>query len=466
MKKIMSLLLVLLLSVTFVGCTKTESTSQIDELTAKIADLESKIAINETNSNDFQTEIDDLKAKLAQLETESTSKQTEIENLKSKIKVLEDNLFDGSITIVIEHEDGLNQTKEIRFIESKEKSVFDLLNENCDLTFEDSTYGKYLTSIGDLSPKYGAYIAIDKNDSYATEGLEKIAYTDGDVFTFKIDWFDLVEKAVNTAIQNFISNYANDYVNEDDFDYLVGSSLNHLNVIDQFVNTQDVVSKYEGYTSTNGKELFKAIITVTAAGGNPTDVNGTDLLEQLIQNEPIGPWALTSYSSIALNAYNHSKDVTSYRTKIIDDLTMVNTPKDAGADMGGMTLIALSDYKDETNVQTVIEEYTNYISSENQLASGGVTDSYSGENSATIAQVILGLVANNINPRDKEFTKENGDLITRLLEFELGDGSFKWKPTDENADKGFSTPQAFAALVAYQQYKNTNNSFNIYDFKG
>ncbi len=126
-----------------------------------------------------------------------------------------------------------------------------------------------------------------------------------------------------------------------------------------------------------------------------------------------------------------------------------------------------------TDVDSLIEEYTTWIST-SQLDSGGVMTrdvvwgetTYPGtENASSISQIILGLIANGIDPTGIDYTKGTNNLISRLLEFGTETGSFDYVMGDElTEDLAFSTPQAFLALVAYQVYSNTYNAVNPYDF--
>jgi outer membrane murein-binding lipoprotein Lpp len=456
MKKIMSLVTIICLTLLLVGCSNESLNDDITDLQTRIEELE--------NTDQVESEITKLKEQIAALVTNDTAKQNEIEDLKLRLQTLEDLYFDGVLTIVLEDDLGSQKFRTVRFVEAEDQNLFQLLYSNLEVEFEESTIGKYITNIEGLNPKVGSYVSLYQNGEYATAGIEAIRYQDGDVFTFKVEWYDEVEKAVHTAINLFIENYVTDFINEEKIDYTVASALYHLGILQDYVRLEDVKTQYQDLASTNGQELFKAILIVSASGGNPTDVNGNNLIQQLVDLAPTGPWNATTNGAIAFNAYPHGIEATTYTTTMLDDLITTNTPKSAGLDMGGTTLMALSHYQDEAGVQTVIDDYLAFVK-EKQLPSGGVDDPWSGDNSATLAQIILGLVANGIDPRDSQFVKENGDLLTRLMDFVQEDGSFKFQPESTEADLMFSTPQAFAALVAYQQFKNSDGAFNLYEFK-
>jgi hypothetical protein len=463
MKKIMSLITVFLLAVVLVGCNNESLESSITDLETRIAELETNKGDVTTDLSELETKITQLKQEIEDLKTSQTTNTTVIEDLKNRLSQLEAQFFDGIITVVLEDEYGTTTYHSLPYKKADDKSLLELLDEQIDVDYETSTYGAMLNSIEHLKPKYGAYIAILENGEYSTVGIDALTYEDKDVFTFRVEWWDQTEQAVDTAIQNFISNYATHYITNEKVDYYVGSAFYHLGGMEDLISLDTVETMYQDLESASSGELFKAILIVSAAGGDPTDVNGNNLMQQLIDLAPIGQWNVTTNGAIALNAYSHAIDATNYETSIIDDLVNTNTPKSAGLDMGGITLMALAHYKDEEGVQTIIDEYVAFVKEE-QLSTGGVNDPWSGDNAATLTQIILGLVANDIDPRDPQFTKENGDLLTRLLDFALEDGSFKLHADSTEADLMFSTPQAFAALVAYQEFKNSGEAFNLYEF--
>ena len=134
---------------------------------------------------------------------------------------------------------------------------------------------------------------------------------------------------------------------------------------------------------------------------------------------------------------------------------------------------ALMAYLKDHGIQTLIDDYVDWIKAD-QLPSGGIKTrdmvwgdtTYPGtENAASIAQVILGLIANDIDPASGDFVVGTSNLILRLTQFQVEDGSFDWDITDTIVnDKAFSTPQAFLALSTYFKFMNQMNYTNPYDF--
>ncbi len=186
----------------------------------------------------------------------------------------------------------------------------------------------------------------------------------------------------------------------------------------------------------------------------------------------VGPYGQTAYALLALDSFSYIYDYSAYLSAAIADLS-TTTPYDLGLDAGGVSILALSSHTTEPGVQDLIDEFTTWISA-SQLDSGGVKTrdiiwgdtTYPGtENASSISQVILGLLANGINPTGPDYTKLEGNLITSLLSFQTETGSFDWAKNDEQTeDLAFSTPQAFLALVAYQVYSSTYSAVNPYNF--
>lgn len=343
----------------------------------------------------------------------------------------------------------------------------ELMEDNFIFNILVSDYGTTLLSIEHLNPKTGAYVAISKNGEMSNVGIDLIEFTDGDSFEFEVVWWDDTEKAVDEAVKLFLENLASDYVNSTVIDYNVISALKLLGVADQYLSSSEAELLVSEDTLVTVNDYFKAIIKLQSIGVN-TDVLYSDL--SLIVTP--GMFGQTAYGLLALDSNNHTSD---YNTFIMNALADLNTtsPYDSGLDAGGISLVALSNYTDETGVEDLITEFTDFITS-SQLNSGGVktrditwgdTVFPGTENAASIAQVVMGLIANGINPTSENYSVEENNLITRLLEYQTNTGSFDWVFDDEyDEDLVFSTPQAFLALVVYQTYSNTYEAVNPYNF--
>ena len=363
-----------------------------------------------------------------------------------------------------------NQSETIEtvvFNDDFEGDFQELMEDNFNLNVSVSDYGTTLLSIEHLSPKTGAYVAISKNGEMSNVGIDLIEFTDGDSFEFDVVWWDDTEKAVDEAIKLFLENLASDYVSSTVIDYNVISALKLLGVADQYLSSSEAVSLVSEDALVTVNDYFKAIIKLQSVGAN-TD----DLYSDLSLIIAPGMYGQTAYGLLALDSNVHTADYSTFVISALADLN-ITTPYDSGLDAGGISLVALSNYTDETGVEELITEFTDWITS-SQLDSGGVKTKditwgdtvYPGtENAASIAQVVMGLIANGINPTGENYTVEENNLITRLLEYQTSTGSFDWAFDDEfEEDLVFSTPQAFLALVVYQTYSNTYEAVNPYNF--
>jgi len=457
MKKLFSLASIFLLILVLTGCTieneLTDLQQEIEAKNALISELQEDI-LEITLSSQYNADLnEDLTASIAELETQ--------------IAQLQALIYDNVITFTLADEYGVFNSKTVGYNNDFTGNLFDILDQNFDVGYSDSEWGKFIYSLEYLSPKTGAYIAFSKNGEKSMVGVDAATFEDGDVFSFEVVWWDLTQEAVDDAIQLFLQNYASNFVSEEEVEFNVISGLVLLGVIEKYISLEEVETLVDEMTLSTVNDYFKAIILLQSVGGN-TDI----LISELNNFVTVGPYGQTAYGLLALDSYNHSTDYSAFTTNALNDLN-TNSPYSLGLDAGGISLIALSNYRDETGVQALIDEYTEWVST-SQLNTGGVKTrditwgdtTYPGtENAATISQVILGLIANNINPTGPNYTKTENNLITRLLQYQTVTGSFDYILDDEvSEDLAFSTPQAFLALVAYQTYVNTYEAVNPYNF--
>ena len=373
--------------------------------------------------------------------------------------------YEVSFTFTDEYE--VTSTELVIFDEDFEGSFQELMALDLMFSFSTSDYGTTLLTIEHLNPKTGAFIAISKNGEMSNVGIDLIEFTDGDSFEFEVVWWDDTQKAVDDAIILFLENHASDYVNGEVIDYNVLLALELLGVVDQYASENDIFSVFGEIDLVIVNDYFKAIMLLEVA-----DLTTTQYVTELNTIAVPGPYGQTAYGLLALDSNSQSVDYSVYVTSALADLD-TTSPYDLGLDAGGISLVALSNYTDEAGVNSLISEYSTWIST-SQLNTGGVKTrdvvwgdtTYPGtENAASISQVIMGLIANDIDPTGVDYTKGDNNLITRLLEYQTDTGSYDWAFDDEyTEDLAFSTPQAFLALVVYQTYANTYAPVNPYDF--
>lgn len=229
-------------------------------------------------------------------------------------------------------------------------------------------------------------------------------------------------------------------------------------------------------------DIERLAIAAVAIDKDPTDINGTNLIEylydspmrgetdsMLIQgnNGPI--FALIALDSLDFPEPEESKW---NREKLIQEL--IQNQNDDGSwslnpsypnpsiDVTAMAIIGLSPYKDQPDVNEAIEGAIEYLSSV-QNDKGGFTESFvGGTSSEATSQTIIGLTAYGMDPTDEMFTKNGNNLIDHLLTYQNADGGFSHLL--DYGSNGMATEQAMQALVAYDLF--VNDGGRLYDFSG
>ncbi|MBQ8662642.1 MAG: DUF4430 domain-containing protein [Eubacterium sp.] len=208
----------------------------------------------------------------------------------------------------------------------------------------------------------------------------------------------------------------------------------------------------------------RVILGLTAAGYDPTNVAGYNLLEGLTDMDYVkyqginGPiWAL-----IALDSHNYeipqaaagADQVT--REKLVDYLleaqladngwTLKGT--EADADITAMAIQALAPYyKTNKEVRNAVDAALVKLSNM-QNTDGFYTDNNGLVNAESTAQVVVALTALGIDPAtDARFVKDGTSVLDALSAFYVAGGGFSH--TLGGKLDGMSTEQGYYALVSY-----------------
>ena len=229
----------------------------------------------------------------------------------------------------------------------------------------------------------------------------------------------------------------------------------------------------------------RAILALTAAGYDPTNVGGYNLLEPLSNmsyvraqgiNGPI--WALLAFDSKGYEIPQISgvseavaANLQTSREKLIM-MILDSRKKDGGwafsgstsdVDMTAMAIQALAPYyNSEPDVKTAVDEALSWLSSVQN--SDGSFSSYGSVTSESASQVIVALTSLGIDPtKDERFLKNNKGAIDSLISFFVKGGGFKHISTNYKSDP-LASMQGYYALVAYYRYiSNKNSLYNMSD---
>lgn len=232
--------------------------------------------------------------------------------------------------------------------------------------------------------------------------------------------------------------------------------------------------KANGVKDISNTDLEKLIIGITATGYTPYNVEGHNLISELL-NRDIDTFLINDavFGIFAYNYANIKGDYKVTKEKLADIIMKSKLSYDADGnkmvgwtyygdkidpDMTGAAINALSEfYSTKPEVKETIDAAVKTLSIL-QNESGYSVSQY-GLASETTAFVILGLTSVGINPEGEIFTKTKGDLVSALLSFKAEDGGFKHL-VEETKSNYTSTEQVLRALIALKEYKTTGK----YDF--
>ncbi|MGH4118700.1 LPXTG cell wall anchor domain-containing protein [Clostridium sp.] len=233
--------------------------------------------------------------------------------------------------------------------------------------------------------------------------------------------------------------------------------------------------KTNGVKDLNNTDIEKLIIGLTASGYTPYNVEGHDLVSELL-NRDIDTFLINDavFGIFAYNYANIKGDYKVTKEKLADIIMKsklsynADTNKMVGwtyygdkidPDMTGAAINALSEfYSTKPEVKEAIDASVNTLSIL-QNESGYSVSQY-GLASETTAFVILGLTSVGINPEGEIFNKAKGDLVSALLSFKAKDGGFKHL-VEETKSNYTSTEQVLRALIALKEYK-TSGKYDFY----
>ncbi|WP_409344479.1 S-layer homology domain-containing protein [Paenibacillus sp. MBLB4367] len=215
-------------------------------------------------------------------------------------------------------------------------------------------------------------------------------------------------------------------------------------------------------------EYERISLAIAAVGGDATSFGGTNLIEHIYNDSMQQGVNALLFGLLALDSrqYDIPDDATWSRDKLVSEI-LSKQKADGGfaffgstsdPDLTAMALTALAPYTNKPEVKTAGEKITEWLSL-NQEPHGGY-NLWGTDSSESVAQAIIALTANGIDPTGERFTKQGVDLLDKLMTFRNADGGFSHALP--GSSDGMATEQALQALVAYDTF--TKGAGRLYSF--
>ncbi|QHT59812.1 hypothetical protein GXP70_07515 [Paenibacillus lycopersici] len=236
-----------------------------------------------------------------------------------------------------------------------------------------------------------------------------------------------------------------------------------LKVPDSYLATLpslEFVKAYPEYAYVTDYE--RIAIALSALRQDATEFNGFNVIERIYNSDVMEAQGINGldFGLIALDSreYATPSDAKWDREKLLAAI-LAKQNADGGfaltdgasdPDLTAMTLTALAPYMDRADVKTAGERAVQWLSA-NQQANGGYLSS-GADSSEGVAQAIIALSSNGIDPTGEAFMKNGITLIDKLFAFFQPDGGFVHVADPQAATDFMATEQAQQALTAYEMY--------------
>ena len=219
-------------------------------------------------------------------------------------------------------------------------------------------------------------------------------------------------------------------------------------------------------------DYSKTIIALTAAGYNPEDIGGYNMLEQISDMKNVTMQGLngTIWALIAIKGGNYQmpSDATATEETLVNailkselkDGGFAYTGKKADVDMTAMALQALAPYYDSReDVKAAVNRGLKWLSGV-QNKDGSFNEIFGSECAESTAQVIVALTALGIDvDKDARFMNNDKTVIDGLAAFYLDEGQFAH--INNNKANGIASVQALYSLASYLRFAEGKTS--LYD---
>ncbi|SEM51775.1 S-layer homology domain-containing protein [Paenibacillus sp. OV219] len=241
----------------------------------------------------------------------------------------------------------------------------------------------------------------------------------------------------------------------------------YLTAVDSFL---DFMKQYPQYSLVTDYE--RIVMALSALHVDAADYAGMNVVEQIYNSSVMeaqglnGPifalLALDSgeYSTPSDAVWNRDRLLTAILAKQNADGGFALTGDVSDPDITAMALTALAPYRGQAVVETAGQKAVNWLSA-NQQSNGGYLSS-GVDSSEGVAQAIIALASNGIDPTSTAFTKNGITLLDKLFTYLQADGGFLHVIDPQAATDFMATEQASQALSAYEMF--VHDTGKLYQF--
>jgi len=446
MKKTFFSFIILVLLFITAGCT----------VNSNNAELEKQIA-------DLQQQVTDLNNQVTQLQNEKKSLEERNAELENELKLTKEKLskYETAYSIEVIDIDGEILGGKV-FTVNEFDTVWEALKENFVVSYTESEYGPYISSINNSVVDNNYYISIYENGVAASTGVEGLVIDNNDEFKFVVEcWntvssgygvLDEIDVLVDKAIYYYAKNYMVDYLSSQTSytgsSYWTFMALNLMiqngydqnvfnvnSVSEEFINNLNSVD----VTTLSGANIGKYYYTARLLKEDLSEFK--TFYQDYITNTISTNYSEWTTPFIASPAY--SLELESEKLS-----TLINTEYLAGTAWGA----------DGISWQVAsLQLYNKY---DEQILSNFPTKDYNGGTSTAI--VLLPYAALNVNVRNAEFEVDGLDLIEILMNTYYDEELTLVKYATTDTGVNMSTNQIYAGLMAYKVQRDLGIAANIF----
>ncbi|HWI48296.1 MAG TPA: Ig-like domain-containing protein [Rummeliibacillus sp.] len=249
------------------------------------------------------------------------------------------------------------------------------------------------------------------------------------------------------------------------------------------------IKEKNGNITKSYSEYANIILALSSIGKDPTNVAGVNLIDKMLDSyvetkADYRTFTQTSVVLLALDANNYTIDQEKYKNltkeSIVDELLTAQTKDngygwavgaDADPDTTAMVVTALAPYMNQEKVSTSVNKALSYLQKQLNSKVGIYSDWLAGDNAASISQVVMSLLALNIDPKTEEgFVKTGGywTIQNLLTAVDSKTGGLKMSSNQKDVDPSYATPQGNRALTMYDRFEQKDKVspfYNMYDVK-